>query len=639
MNKKDKISIIVCAYNTEKYISKCLDSILNQNFKNIEIMIVNDKSDDVTKSIIEEYTKKDSRIVFIDNNENKGLSYSRNIALKKSTGNYIGYIDSDDYVEPDYYKKLLKNIKDNDSDISVCDINLLYENTNESNRVTCGNIKNEKIDFINNGLAASACNKLFKREIIEQYQFSEGKVNEDLAVIIPLLIKSKVSYEESVVYNYVQRDNSIQNSTIAKKRFDIFYGVDLTLDRIKDCNDYESYKDVIIFQQIILLLLYVLTKEKNIFKLFNWLRIYKKLSKKYDIKNNKYFIEFINNLTLKNRIYYKLLIFFNQNNLNLFAAIEIFLYRIYRVLTKRNVVKQNITLDDVINCAKMQSKLNDSISLSVVIPNYNYEKFLLQRLYSILNQNVKIKEVIVLDDCSKDNSRELIDKLEKELKKFINIKKVYNKENSGSAFKQWQKGFELATSDYVWIAEADDYCDNHLLENLIEPIKKDKDIYISYSDTAFINTNGNVIMKSIVPEIDIMKTGHWNSDFIDDGIYEYNNYSFLNCTLANVSSAIIKKDNYKKYFELSGKYKQAGDWLFYVNVMRKGKIAYTKKVLNYYRVHGNNVSSTMKKEAHLKEIQNIHKYYRDNYGLNKFQEKEIKKRYEFLKKVWKLGEK
>ena len=144
------------------------------------------------------------------------------------------------------------------------------------------------------------------------------------------------------------------------------------------------------------------------------------------------------------------------------------------------------------------------------------------------------------------------------------------------------------------------------------------------SDTAFIDARGNIFLKTIKPEIDVMRTGHWSKSYINSGSDEFNNYTYVNCTIANVSSAIIKNDNYKKYFKISGKYKQAGDWLFYANVMQKGKIAYYNKPLNYYRVHGNNVSSVTKKEAHIKEINQIHNFFDNTYGLNRYQKNQIK---------------
>ena len=313
------------------------------------------------------------------------------------------------------------------------------------------------------------------------------------------------------------------------------------------------------------------------------------------------------------------------------------MYDFLRKILVKKVIPEDINMDDLIRLSKIQKNLkNKEYSISVVIPNYNYEKFLMQRLYSVLIQNVKISEIIILDDMSTDNSREIIDEIYNNLKNYINIKTVYNEKNSGSAFKQWEKGFNLASSDYVWIAEADDYCDKDFLKSVTKPIDKNKNIVISYADTAFIDSDGNIILKSIKPEIDIMKTGHWDHDFINDGKSEFENYSFLNCTIANVSSTLIKKGNYDEYFKISKEYKQAGDWIFYVNVMQNGYISYKNKPLNYYRVHGNNVSSVTKKEAHMNEIKSIHSYYDQKFGLTSNQKKEIDKRYDFLNEVWNL---
>ena len=635
---KPKISIIVPVYNVEKYVKKCIESLLNQTYRNLEIIIVNDSSTDNSEKVIKKVINNKKNVKYIKNKVNSGLSFTRNTALENASGDYVSYIDSDDYVPSDFYEKMVDIICKEKSDIVICDINIIYENENTEQRVYCGGIK--KIDFIDNGLAASACNKIFKKEIMQKNKFSVGKVNEDLAVVLPAIINSnKVSYCEDTVYNYIQRDNSIQNSSFSEKRFDIFYGVKLTLDRIKNVKEYEAFKELIVFHQIIVLFIYVIPKEPLFFKRVKWLRKFRILSKEYNIRSNKNFWHFLDTQPRMSKYYYKTISKLNCSGFSILSSLLISLLNIYKRYFKKNIIKKNITIENLIKLSKKQNKMKSSdISISVVIPNYNYEKYLYQRLYSVLNQKVKINEIIILDDCSKDNSRKLIDILYDNLKDYINIKKVYNEENSGSAFKQWKKGFELAKSDYVWIAEADDYCDSKLLVELIKPIKDNKDIYISYADTSFVDAQGKVMLKSIVPEIDIMKTGHWNNNYVNDGIDEYTNYSFLNCTLANVSSCIIKKDNYEKEFKLSGNYKQAGDWLLYVNIMRKGKISYYNKALNYYRVHGNNVSSTMKKEAHLKEIKSIHDYYRKNFGLNEFQENEIKKRYEFLKDVWKLGD-
>ena len=175
-----------------------------------------------------------------------------------------------------------------------------------------------------------------------------------------------------------------------------------------------------------------------------------------------------------------------------------------------------------------------------------------------------------------------------------------------------------------------------MLNQLLKPIKRDNQVYISYVDTAFTDKKGNIFLKSIKPEIDIMKTGHWDSNYINDGVNEINNYTFLNNTIANVSSCLIKKDDYTEVYEEAGNYKQSGDWIFYINIMSKGKVAYTDKVMNYYRVHDTQITSNMDKQKHFDEIQKVYKYISDKFGENDFQIEKRNQREEFLKKVWNL---
>lgn len=629
--KQNKISVIVPIYNVEKYLKKCLDSIINQDYKNIEIILIDDKSTDNSLKIAKEYGKNNSNVKVLSNSKNSGLSFTRNRGIEESTGDYISFIDSDDYIPTNYYSSLIASASK--ADVVVCDINIIYPN-NKMERKKCGETKTKKLDFINNGLAASACNKIFKKTLIGDMRFEVGKINEDLAFVLPLIIKSKkVVYNNEVYYNYYQRGTSIQNKKISKKRFDIFTAVDLTLNRIQDVEEYENYKDAIIYNQIIVFLMYVLEKEENFKERYKYLKLFHKLAKKYKINKNIYFKEFLNNSRKLYKIYYGLLISLNCYGLILLDNCLIAIYKKYKSRDLKRT-KNDVTLQDIIEEAKKQSNKSNDKKISVVVPNYNYSKYLYQRIYSILTQNYKIYELIILDDCSTDNSREIIDEIVNECKDYINIKKIYNKKNSGRAFIQWENGFTKATGDYVWIAEADDYCTSDFLNHLVNNIKEDT--IISYSDTAFIDSDGNLILKSIVPEIDVMKTGHWNKTYNNSGLDEFNNYTFLNCTIANVSSAIFKKSDYTKEFSLAKQYHQAGDWIFYAQLMHKGSISYYNKPLNFYRVHGNNISSVTKKDAHYKEIESIHNKYDEMYKLNSKQQEEIEKRNNFLKKVWDL---
>ena len=328
-----------------------------------------------------------------------------------------------------------------------------------------------------------------------------------------------------------------------------------------------------------------------------------------------------------------LLIFFND----IITQMKSYVKYIIRMITRRTVIKRSISMRDLIRLSKKQAKKKQGeVKVSVVIPNYNYEKFLMPRLYSILNQTEKLYEIILLDDKSSDGSRALIDEFIYNVKDYINVSKIYNEENTGCAFKQWERGFKLAKGDYVWIAEADDCCSKYLLKNILKPIKENKDIYISYADTAFINEWDKIFLKTIKHEIDLRKTGHWDKNFINLGKDEINTYCFLNCTIANVSSCVIKNDNYNEIFTKITEYRQAGDWLFYANVMDRGYISYIDKPLNYYRVHGNNITSTMKKQKHLDEIKRIHKEMYSLTKITNWHDEEFKKRYDFLEEVWGL---
>lgn len=641
MNKK--ISVIVAVYNTEEYLDRCLESLLNQTYKNMELVIVEDCSTDSSRKLLKKY-KENENIKIFYNKENRGLSYSRNYGLKKSTGDFIGYIDSDDYVEPDYYEKLMRSIKDNKSDIAICDIKLVDEQTNKIQRCKCYTNDFDVCSVVNNGFAASACNKLFKRKNIEKYPFAEGKVNEDIAVVIPTVIQAKkISYADTC-YFYVQRGGSIQNSRFSNKRFDIFDGVKTTLERIKNEKDYEFYKNAIVYNQLILLLMFAIPKERNFIKRYKFLKKFNELSKDYKITKNTNYLEYLENSKRINQIYYKNLVSLNEKKMILLDNVWISFYKILRFLKHKKNKKliPKIDIQCIEKAAKKQKKLAEQgIKISVVVPNYNYSNYLYQRVYSILNQNYKIHELIILDDASKDNSLFYIKQIEQKISEFVNVKVVVNDINSGNAFSQWQKGMNLASGDYVWVAEADDYAKKNFLNEVVSPLKENNNIVISYADTGFIDSNGYITKNSLVDQIDILKTNHWNASYVNKGISEINCYSYLNCTIPNVSGTIIKKGNYDEIFEEAKKFHQSGDWFTYLNILNLGDISFINKTLNYYRVHGNNISQTFDKKAHILEIQRIYKFVKEKYGIDDEQQIQMYNRIKFLCKVWsvKLNEK
>ena len=300
---KPLISVIIPCYKVEDYIEKCVDSVLNQSYKKLEIILVDDGSPDKVPKLCDGYAKKDERVKVI-HKKNGGLSSARNAGLEIATGDYISFIDSDDYINKEYYELMVKSVLDNKSDISIADINVVFNTHDELSK--CYVDKFNVLNVINTPYAAAAWNKLYKKEIFE-YRYQEGKINEDIAVTIPLLVNNKISYAKGALYNYVQRDNSIQNKEFKDNRFDIIDGVDLALERIEGIKDYETIESSLVFNQIITLFLYVIPKITDKNKRLKVLYKYYELTKKYGLYNNEELIKFISNQGSIHKVYYKTL--------------------------------------------------------------------------------------------------------------------------------------------------------------------------------------------------------------------------------------------------------------------------------------------------------------------------------------------
>lgn len=233
---KEKISIIVPVYNVEKYVRKCLESIIHQTYKNIEIIIIDDGSTDNSLKICKEFEKKDKRIIVI-HQENQGLSASRNNGIKLATGDYIGFIDSDDIVSPYMYEYLYKSIIKNKSDISSCQFSAFYEGeepnfTNEYYDISYTS-KEALIELIKDKeITSHAVDKLYKKELFNEIEYPIGKKFEDINTTYKLFQKSKkISFVKCDLYGYLQRDGSITRQ----------YKISTTLDFINAVNErYEN---------------------------------------------------------------------------------------------------------------------------------------------------------------------------------------------------------------------------------------------------------------------------------------------------------------------------------------------------------------------------------------------------------------
>lgn len=217
--------------------------------------------------------------------------------------------------------------------------------------------------------------------------------------------------------------------------------------------------------------------------------------------------------------------------------------------------------------------------VSVIIPNYNHARFLEQRIESILCQSYNNFEVIILDDKSTDNSHEIIQKYRTN-KKISHI--VFNEENSGSTFKQWEKGFKLSSGDLIWIAESDDACAPTLLEVLTNCFIIDNDCVLAYCKTIKIDTLG----------IPFAEEG-FNNSFHMKGIKFIKKYLYRHNFITNASSAIFNKNVLKNIDWSFTNYKGCGDWIFWVEIAKQGTVHYNNSPLNFFRIHKTNTTTKL----------------------------------------------
>jgi len=222
--------------------------------------------------------------------------------------------------------------------------------------------------------------------------------------------------------------------------------------------------------------------------------------------------------------------------------------------------------------------------VSVIVPNYNHAAYLAQRIDSILHQSFQDFELIILDDNSTDNSKKVIESF-REHPKVSHI--VYNTENSGSTFKQWEKGIRIAVGELIWIAESDDWCEKNLLEELVNGIDSDKNCVISYCQSYCIYNINEIKWISQHPYLSEIIEGH-----------EYiKKYMLMNNSIFNASMVLWKKEFYQGISKDFLNYKFCGDWRFWVELARYGNIHVSGKTLNYFRKHENDVTGNATKSG------------------------------------------
>lgn len=221
-----KLSVIVPIYNSDKYLKKCLDSILGQSFTDFEIIAVNDGSFDNSVEILRNYQEEDSRIRIISQ-KNQGLSAARNTGLNHVLGEYVSFIDSDDWIDSNMFRDLIFDLESNESDIVACNISIFKSDYDikEFNKNSYSRVFNREeamgIIYTNNMLTYSACNKIYKSHLFKNLRFTVGIIYEDIDFTYKLInLCKKVNYINKSYYYYRFTDNSILRRKFNLKRLD-----------------------------------------------------------------------------------------------------------------------------------------------------------------------------------------------------------------------------------------------------------------------------------------------------------------------------------------------------------------------------------------------------------------------------------
>jgi len=238
--------------------------------------------------------------------------------------------------------------------------------------------------------------------------------------------------------------------------------------------------------------------------------------------------------------------------------------------------------------------------VSVIIPNYNHAKYLQRRIDTVLAQTFQDFEVILLDDCSQDESREVMERY-RETPNVSHI--VYNEENSGSPFKQWEKGIALAKGKYIWMAESDDWCESNLLELLLPPLEADRRCAISYCQCYMVDDEGNIQGQSSHSKLQETIPG---AQFVREYMVKEN-------AIWNASMALFRRDFYADVKKDFLDYRFCGDWLCWIRLAQLGTVHVSGRLLNYFRKHGADVSGPAYRSGYnfIEEMQVLNTAYKE----------------------------
>ena len=458
-----KISVIVPVYNTEKYLPKCLDSLISQTLTDLEIICVNDGSSDGSLDILYQYANRDRRIKIINFEENKGVSIARNSGIEAATGEYLCFVDSDDFVDLDFYEKLYHKAKKTGADIVKGDLKEIFPDGREKVYDL-----NETILTYKNKLCFyySFTSAIYKLSLVkEKHCFFDSRLtySEDVVWLNRIVIAAdSMEIVPNIYYNYCRREDSTDTQTLSEKNvYSAYVGwkhVFLNTKAFsKDLDIDSSFCYQRYFQGV---LSYIFRSPEFKFRV-----LFCKLLFFFYYSYSKFYDQYLS----KNMI--AICSFFRENQLNEFVNFMQDKYSYSDIDFVLARLRYNIR----------QQKLTVKPKLSIVIPIYNSEDYLEKCLESVCRQTYKNLEIICVDDCSRDNSIKILNTYSE---KDARIRIIQRKENGGQAAAR-QSGIDAATGEYIGFIDSDDWIDESYYKKMVEKAQQDKtDIIV----------NGNILV-------------------------------------------------------------------------------------------------------------------------------------------------
>ena len=540
-----KISVIIPIFDVEKYLRKCLDSVCNQTLKDIEIICVNDCSPDNSLEILKEYKSSDNRIKIIDFKENKGVAIARNTALAQAKGEYIGFVDPDDWIDLDFYEKLYNKAKEYNSDLVIGNIFTNRNGQDIQMPYVLSKFKENKVNF--NGLFWLALYK--KKMLIENcINFVDGlSYGEDrLFPILASYYSNNIKIIDDTYYHYYNRDDSLSYKLHLsnKKIHDFIVSSKMILKCVNGLNYNEEQYNLIIEPHLDTILLTLLNS--NI-----------------DIQNEliDLYFNFISNLKYDKYLR-------DELNFSIYNAAKLNDWDKLRCLVNKK--NNKIKIERLKIQLKSENKIKN-IKVSAIIPVYNVEPYLRKCLDSVCNQTLKDIEIICVNDCSPDNSLEI---LKKYSKKDNRIKIIDFKENKGVSMAR-NAAIEQASGEYISFIDPDDYISENFFNELYLKAKTDDYDFVK-GEIKEYNTEKNQISDDILSINDkIHKTGDkfFFCTYFTTGLYK---------------REIIKKNNIK-FFE---DFTNGEDGIFLFDYVSNAKKIAVVNTCIYYYCHRENSANS-----------------------------------------------